>query len=122
MAKEWIIGQDGRNLKFKREALLNYGMNRWGLNKAASVGPTSELIRTCSPESFEEWETLVGDKKSIKNTEVIEEIKNESAKRSNDNLYNLCGLCVLCGEISMLPNESPGNNSSYFRKVFVGSQ
>ncbi len=57
MAKEWIIGQDGRNLKFKREALLNYGMNRWGLNKAASVGPTSELIRTCSPKSFEEWET-----------------------------------------------------------------
>lgn len=57
MAEEWIIGQDGRNLKFKREALLNYGMNRWGLNKAASVGPTSELIRTCSPKSFEEWET-----------------------------------------------------------------
>ncbi len=57
MAKEWIVGQDGRNLKFKREALLNYGMNRWGLNKAASVGPTSELIRTCSPKSFEEWET-----------------------------------------------------------------
>ncbi len=57
MTKEWIIGQDGRNLKFKREALLNYGMNRWGLNKAASVGPTSELIRTCSPKSFEEWET-----------------------------------------------------------------
>ncbi len=57
MAKEWITGQDGRNLKFKREALLNYGMNRWGLNKAASVGPTSELIRTCSPKSFEDWET-----------------------------------------------------------------
>lgn len=56
MAKEWIKGHEGRNLKFYRETLLNYGMNRWGLNKANSVGPTSELIRTCSPKSFKEWE------------------------------------------------------------------
>ena len=56
MAKEWIKGHEGRNLKFYRETLLNYGMNRWGLNKANSVGTTSELIRTCSPKSFEEWE------------------------------------------------------------------
>ena len=49
MAKEWISGSDGHNLKFKRETLLNYGMNRWGLNKAHSVGSTSELIRTCVP-------------------------------------------------------------------------
>jgi len=57
MEKEWIIGREGENLKFKREALLNYGMNRWGLNKAHSVGPTSELIRKCSPKAFREWET-----------------------------------------------------------------
>lgn len=56
MEKEWIRGRDGENLKFKRETLLNYGMNRWGLNKANSVGPTSQLIRTCAPKSFEEWE------------------------------------------------------------------
>ena len=55
MPKEWVSGREGRNLKFKREALLNYGMNRWGLNKASSVGPTSELIRKCAPSSFEEW-------------------------------------------------------------------
>jgi len=54
--KEWIIGSEGENLKFKRETLLNYGMNRWGLNKAHSVGPTSELIRACAPKSFEDWE------------------------------------------------------------------
>ncbi len=30
MAKGWINGTDGRNLKFKRETLLNYAMNRWG--------------------------------------------------------------------------------------------
>ncbi len=58
MAKEWLSGSDGRNLKFKRETLLNYAMNRWGLNKAHSVGPTSELIRHCSPRTFEEWEAF----------------------------------------------------------------
>lgn len=54
--KPWIKGSDGKNLKFKRETLLNYGMNRWGLNKAYSVGPTSKLVRTCAPKTFEEWE------------------------------------------------------------------
>lgn len=56
MAKEYLSGSDGYNLKFKRETLLNYGMNRWGLNKAHSVGSTSELIRTCAPSKYEEWE------------------------------------------------------------------
>lgn len=56
MDKEWIKGREGENLKFKRETLLNYGMNRWGLNKTNSVGTTSQLIRTCAPKSFEEWE------------------------------------------------------------------
>lgn len=58
MTKEWISGREGRNLKFKRETLLNWGMNRWALNKTHSVGPTSELIRRCSPKTFEEWETF----------------------------------------------------------------
>lgn len=56
MGKEYLSGSDGYNLKFKRETLLNYGMNRWGLNKAHSVGSTSELIRTCAPSKYEEWE------------------------------------------------------------------
>ena len=56
MTKEWISGKEGSNLKFKRETLLNYGMNRWGLNKAHSVGPTSELIRKCAPSTIEDWE------------------------------------------------------------------
>jgi hypothetical protein len=56
MAKEWITGSEGKNLKFKRETLLNYGMNRWGLNKAHSVGSTSELIRTCAPSDYKDWE------------------------------------------------------------------
>ena len=61
MTREWIIGTEGANLKFKRETLLNYGMNRWGLNKAQSVGPTSELIRKCSPKSVLEWEEYYFD-------------------------------------------------------------
>lgn len=61
MSKEWISGSEGKNLKFKRETLLNYGMNRWGLNKASSVGPTSELIRRCAPDSFEDWEAFYFD-------------------------------------------------------------
>jgi hypothetical protein len=56
MAKEWIKGAEGRNLKFKREKLLNYVTNWWTLNKVISVGPTSELIRQCSPKTFEQWE------------------------------------------------------------------
>lgn len=56
MPKEWINGNKGKNLKFKRETLLNWATGRWGLNKAYSVGPTSELIRMCSPKTFEEWE------------------------------------------------------------------
>lgn len=56
MEKEWITGCEGTNLKFKRETLLNYGMNRWGFNKAHSVGSTSELIRACAPSGYEEWE------------------------------------------------------------------
>ena len=66
MSKEWISGSDGRNLKFKRETLLNYGLNRWGLNKAHSVGPTSELIRACAPSTFEEWENFYFSKATQK--------------------------------------------------------
>jgi len=58
MTKEWIAGREGQNLKFKRETLLNWVMNRWALNKAHSVGPTSELIRRCLPKTFEEWEAF----------------------------------------------------------------
>ena len=44
MEKVWTNGAEGHNSKYKRENLLNYGMNRWGLNKARSVGATAELI------------------------------------------------------------------------------
>ncbi len=56
MAKDWITGTDGEGLKFKHETLLNYGLNRWGLNKAYSVGALSELIRSCAPNEYKEWE------------------------------------------------------------------
>ncbi len=56
MAIEWISKSDGEGLKFKHETLLNYGLNRWGLNKAYSVGALSELIRICAPNELKEWE------------------------------------------------------------------
>lgn len=55
MDKDWTTGSDGHNSKYKRETLLNYAMNRWGLNKAASVGATSELIRACAPKDYNSW-------------------------------------------------------------------
>ena len=58
MAKDWITETDGEGLKFKHETLLNYGLNRWGLNKAYSVGALSELIRACAPKEFKEWENF----------------------------------------------------------------
>lgn len=56
MAKNWSTKTDGEGFKFKHETLLNYGLNRWGLNKAHSVGALSELIRNCAPNEFKEWE------------------------------------------------------------------
>ncbi len=38
-----------------REHLLNYALNRWGLNKKNKVGPVAAWIRECSPSSREEW-------------------------------------------------------------------
>lgn len=112
MNKEWISGSEGRNLKFKRETLLNYGMNRWGLNKAYSVGQTSELIRSCAPKTFEEWEefyftnakqnkkdgiritreyiTGLGQTSYIKISEVVRsELDSVSEEECIDYAYNL---------------------------------
>lgn len=84
MAKEGIIGEEGQNLKFKREALLNYGMNRWALNKAHSVGPTSELIRNCSPKTYEEWKTYYfenAEQKKKNGLKITPEYLTELGKR-----------------------------------------
>lgn len=112
MVNEWIIGREGKNLKFKREALLNYGMNRWGLNKAHSVGTTSELIRISSPSTFEEWENYyfenakqkkrngiritreylieLGRKLYIKLSEVVQnELESVTEEECVDYAYNL---------------------------------
>ena len=112
MEKEWITGSDGRNLKFKRETLLNYGFNRWGLNKAYSVGTTSELIRSCAPSNFEDWEnfyfsnatqkkknglrisreyiTNLGQTLYIKLTEVVQkELQSITEEECIDYAYNL---------------------------------
>lgn len=112
MAKEWITGKEGRNLKFKREKLLNYGMNRWQLNYAHSVDGTSALIRKCSPKSFEEWDgyyfknakqkkrngvkitreyiTELGRKLYVKLSEVVQnELESITEEECIDYAYNL---------------------------------
>ena len=112
MPKEWIKGLEGENLKFKRETLLNYGMNRWGLNKAHSVGTTSALIRACSPKRFKVWEkyyfenavqkkrngikvtkeyiTELGRKLYIKLSEVVQnELESIQEDECIDYAYNL---------------------------------
>jgi hypothetical protein len=82
--KEWIKGIEGRNMKFKRETLLNYAANRWALNKKVSVDAVSFLIRKCSPKNFEEWKKFYfenatqGKKNGLKITE--EYIKNLGKK------------------------------------------
>ncbi|MBR5222300.1 MAG: MjaI family restriction endonuclease [Clostridia bacterium] len=41
--------------KAEKEFILNYAMNRWQLNFKKNVGPTSDSIRLCAPNSYEEW-------------------------------------------------------------------
>lgn len=36
-----------------KEWVLNYTVNRWGLNKKRRLGPTSDSIRICQPETKE---------------------------------------------------------------------
>jgi len=38
------------------EFILNYSMNRWQLNFKRNVGPTSDSVRECQPQSYDEWE------------------------------------------------------------------
>ena len=112
MTKEWILGTDGYNLKFKRERLLNDATNRWGLNKTYNVGPTSELIRNCAPETIDKsvkyyFENAVQNKKNgikisreylhelgqklyIKLTEVVQsELDSITEEECIEYVYNL---------------------------------
>jgi len=57
MAKEWI---------------LNNAMNRFQLNFKRNVGPTSESIRKCAPETLEEWMDYYF--KNVRSKEHIEEL------------------------------------------------
>lgn len=53
--EDWHREKDGENYRYIHETLLNYAMNRWGLNKASSIGKTSELIRECTPKDYQDW-------------------------------------------------------------------
>jgi hypothetical protein len=86
MAKDWITETDGEGSKFKHETLLNYGLNRWGLNKAYSVGALSELIRRCAPIEYNEWEEFYFTKGKQKKKNGIN-ITREYIKGLGQTLY-----------------------------------
>lgn len=102
----------GENYRYIHETLLNYGMNRWGLNKASSIGKTSELIRRCAPKTYQDWvefyfkeaeqkkkdgchvtaEYLInlGEKLYIKLSEVVsKELEEITLEECIDYVYNL---------------------------------
>ena len=112
MAEDWKIKTEGEGYKFKHETLLNYALNRWGLNKAYSVGALSELIRECAPDHYEEWEdyyftkgkqkkkdgikitreyiTSLGQTLYIKLTEIVQnELESISEEECIEYAYNL---------------------------------
>ncbi len=43
--------------KATKEFILNYTMNRWKLNSKKNVGPTSDSIRICKPEAYDDWKS-----------------------------------------------------------------
>jgi hypothetical protein len=55
MTNDWIRDIIDGNKKYKRETILNYVVNRWGLNKSSSVSKIAELIRECSPKTIDDW-------------------------------------------------------------------
>jgi len=98
--KEWILRNDGKNLKFRRETLLNYGMNRWGLNKAYSVGSTSELIRNCAPLNYDEW---------VKYYFNTAHQKKKSGIKITEKYINALGQTLYVKLSKLLPSILPNN-------------
>jgi hypothetical protein len=101
--QEWIKGKEGENFKFLRERFLNDSLNRWGLNKASVVGPTSELIRQCSPKAFEEWERYYFANARQKKKDGIQ-ITKEYLKGVGGKLYNNISK-VVRSEITAITEE-----------------
>jgi chemotaxis regulatin CheY-phosphate phosphatase CheZ len=58
--------------KVEKEFILNYTMNRWQLNFKKNVGPTSDSIRECVPDSIQEWEIYYYNK--IRSREHIQSL------------------------------------------------
>lgn len=55
-----------------KEWILNSAMNRFQLNFKRNVGPTSESIRACSPNTLEEWREYYFSK--VRSKEHIEDL------------------------------------------------
>ena len=67
-----------------KEFVLNYTMNRWQLNFKRNVGPTSDSIRICHPESFEQWQNYYYT--NIRSREHIDELGRSLYRHIIDDL------------------------------------
>lgn len=103
MPNEYLSGTEGCNHKYKRETLLNYAMNRWGMNKAGSVGATSELIRQCAPANLDAW-TEYYFAHAIQKKNNGERITRESLRTLGETLYLRLSENVQC-ELEAITEE-----------------
>ena len=69
-----------------KEALLNYTVNRWGRNRKAYVGATSESVRKCRPQSLEQWRTYYFN--NVKSKQHIESLGKLIYQRLMDTVRN----------------------------------
>ena len=67
-----------------KEFVLNYTMNRWQLNFKKNVGPTSDSIRECQPDSLAEWEEYYYS--NIRSREHIESLGDKLYYRITETL------------------------------------
>ena len=119
MEKEWINGSEGYNLKYKRETLLNYAMNRWGLNKAQSVDATSELIRNCAPADYATWvdyyfnnATQKKKKNGLKITrEYLHALGEELYLRLSENVHNELGIAIISTPKGIMTDKDARKNN-----------
>lgn len=70
--------------KAEKEFVLNYATNRWQLNFKKNVGPTSDSVRLCSPESLDEWKDYYYS--NVRSKEHIDSLGRKLYEKINNEL------------------------------------
>lgn len=70
--------------KAEKEFVLNYATNRWQLNFKKNVGPTSDSIRLCSPDTLDEWKDYYYS--NVRNKEHIDSLGRKLYEKINNEL------------------------------------